>query len=935
MANMSFSGGGDPVSLFTGTDRKFHDPFLLPSNQTLPTELDSALDFCLYLYYMNPQYRRASIRIISHFVTDIEFEGETGDEKERDNLYDFLTHQLDVFGMMLELGEEWACFAGETKVVTRGGVYPIVDLAGKTVDVLSKDGVYRPAEFSSFGVQPLMEVSFHDGRKIYATPEHKWEVRNGRGEIVEVTTRKLRPKSHRIKRTVAPRPEKNDDYYEGIRHGFIYGDGNLNNVRDPKRKQSSTASFYGDKDAAMEPYFAEHHNPIIPRKDRDCRRQHGHPGHWKELPAAEASASYWYGFVSGFFAADGCVDRRDGCAVLVQECKRPLQAIIDQLPRIGMVAGELREYDCETTPPGRKTPNKNRMAYVNLLKQFMQPDDFLIPKHREYFEKHRKPNSKYGQWMRIKAVTETDRVEEVYCCVEPDTHRFVVSNGVLTSNCYGNGFSRIHFPTDRFLVDNQNPGVHYSLDAYNTEDIKYLWREMKYEVPDLKTAHLPSKQRKTVKLSFFDQPSKDLSRIRLRKLDPRYVTLRHSFISGRTTVIYKFDPEFLSQLKKGMPWQANETPVPMLKAIASEQDFEFHEGRVYHVKAPTVSGVSNFGWGIPEVIANYRSLHQLQVYRKIDESVGLDYMLPFRVFSPELGNVAQDGLKQMISTKWRSNVDELIKRRRADPFAMHAFPFPINYQEFGAEGKQLAPKDLIEFQTNDMLDAMGYPAELHRGTLAVQQIPTTLRMFENSFHFLHRHFDNYLKWVTRQVLDYLGSEQIGVKLQLPRMADDLEARHIYLQLAAGAEIPREIAYKPFGIDDPVEAVKRRMQEDIEVQKEQAKLQADFEREQTLGSMDAILGAQAEAQSGEQAQGGAAPTGAEAAGGTTPLDIQQQAEQKAMQLVQEDAGVVQRELANLKTSNPTLHALVKEMMDQIRRDAESQGRASLKGGGQQA
>lgn len=596
------------MSMFTGSNRKFHDPFLLPSNQTMPTELDSALDFCLYLYYMNPQYRRASIRIVSHFVTDIDFEGETGDEKERDQLYDFLTQQLDVFGMMLEMGEEWAT--------------------------------------------------------------------------------------------------------------------------------------------------------------------------------------------------------------------------------------------------------------------------------------------------------------------------------------YGNAFSRIHFPTDRFLVDNEKAGVHYSLDAYQTEDIKYIWKEMKYEVPDLKMAHMPVKQRKKVKLSFFDQPSKDLSRIRLRKLDPRYITLRHSFISGRTTCIYKFDPEFLSQLKKGMPWQANETPIPMLQAIANEQEFEFHEGRVYHVKAPTISGVSNFGWGIPEVIANYRSLHQLQVYRKIDESVGLDYMLPFRVFSPELGNVAQDGLKQMISAKWRSNVDELIKRRRADPFAMHAFPFPINYQEFGAEGKQLAPKDLIEFQTNDMLDAMGYPAELHRGTLAVQQIPTTLRMFENSFHFLHRHFSNYLKWVTRQVLDYLGSEQIGVKLQLPRMADDLEARHIYLQLAAGAEIPREVAYKPFGIDDPVEAVKRRMQEDIEIQKEQSKLQADFEREQTLGSMDAILGAEAEAQAGEQAQGGAAPSGAEA-GGTTPLDIQQQAEEKANVLVQEDTGVVQRELANLKTSNPTLHALVKEKMEQIRGQAESQGRASLKGGGQQA
>ena len=610
MSNFSVPGG-DPLSFFAGKmDSRFHDPFLLPSNQSFPTEMDSALDFCLYLYFMNPQYRRASLRIIAHFVTDLEFEGETGDQLERDKLYDFLVHQLDIFGMMLELGEEWAV--------------------------------------------------------------------------------------------------------------------------------------------------------------------------------------------------------------------------------------------------------------------------------------------------------------------------------------YGNGFSRIHFPIDRFLIDSDNPMVKYSMDAYSTCDpssVRYIWNECKYEVPDLKTIHLPAKKQKKVKLEFIDMPSKDLSRLRLRKLHPKQVTLKHSFISGRTQVRYKFPQEFLKQIKEGVPWQANETPLGMLRAIAQEQDFEFHEGKVYHVKAPTVSGISNMGWGVPEVIANYRSLHQLQVYRKIDEAVGLDYMLPFRVFTPEFqSSDSTDALNQMISAKWKGNISELIKRRRQDPFAMHAFPFPIAYHEFGAQGKELAPKDLIEFQTNDMLDAMGYPAELHRGSLQVQQIPTTLRMFENTFHFLHRHFDNYLKWVTRQALDYLGKEQIGVSLQLPRMADDLEARHIYLQLAAGAEIPREIAYKPFGIKDPVEAVKRRMQEDMVVQEEQLKLQKDFERKQTLGSMDSILGAEAEAAAGAGAQGGAAPSGGSGGGGgpsLTPLDVEQQAEQKAMELVGLDKGQVQKELANLKSSNPTLHALVKEKMEVIRRDAESQGRASLK------
>ena len=614
MSNMSYNpNAGDPLSAFTGGTHKFTDPFLLPSNQSMPTELNTALDFCQYLYYMNPQYRRASIRTISHFVTDIEFSGKSGDSKERKELDTFLRHQLDIFGMMLELGEEWAV--------------------------------------------------------------------------------------------------------------------------------------------------------------------------------------------------------------------------------------------------------------------------------------------------------------------------------------YGNGFARIHFPTDRWLLDNRdNKYVEYSFDMFDPVDVKYLWQDVMYEVPDPKTMHLEQKKRKTIKLSFYDRPSKDLSRIKLRKLDPRYVTLQHSFISGRTQVIYRFEPEFVGQIKKGFWWQANETPIPMLKALSKDEDFCFHEGHVFHFKAPTISGISNHGWGIPEVIANYRSLHQLQVYRKIDEAVGMDYMLPFRLFSPNVGPQISDATVHTLMGRWGKEIGQIIKTRRTDPFAMHALPFPVNYQEFGAEGKNLTPKDLIQFQTDDMLDAMGFPAELHRGTLAVQQIPTTLRLFQNSFYFIHRGFDNYLKWVTKRVLDYLGREQMGVELQVPSMADDLEARNVYLQLAAGAEIPREIAYKPFGIDDPVEAVKRRMQEDIDIQRTQQKLQADFQREQTIGSMDDIMNQEQQQQGGGQAgsdpesggsEGQAQPSSGDDEG-ATPLDNENKAKEKAQQLVQEqDQGVVKKELANLKATKPQMHALVKEYMEQLRSQAASQGKASLK------
>ena len=594
----NYPGDNDAIAVWTGKRRIFEDPFLLPSSTSIPTELQSALDFCLYLYYLNPLYRRASIRVISHFVTDIDFVGKTGDQKEKDELKEYLVHKLDIMGTLLEVGQEWAC--------------------------------------------------------------------------------------------------------------------------------------------------------------------------------------------------------------------------------------------------------------------------------------------------------------------------------------YGNAFLRLHLPFDRVLVDHRDGKYReYALPMFGN-DVKYDYKTMKYDVPDPLTFSKAKDKRTRVKLDFIDRPSRDKDRVRLRKIDPRQIVLQHSFLSGKTQVLYRFEPEFVTLIRNSIMYQVNETPMSMLKAIAMEQDFLFNEGQVFHFKAPTISGVSNFGWGMPETIANYRHIHQLQVLRKIDEVVGLDYMLPFRLFSPVPNAQANDPMNYVLLSKWGNEIKEIIKRRRLDPFAMHALPFPVTYQEFGAQGKTLAPKELVEYHNNALLDAMGYPAELFKGSLQVQQIPTAVRLFENSFHFIHHGFDKIVKWVTKRILDYTGQPHMDVELQLPRLADNLEKQNVYMQLAAGQEIPRSIAYAPFGIKDPVEAAKQRAQEDIQIQKDRNKIQQDFEREQTLGSMDSIVMSQQQAAS----QGaGSSPAGDASAGGAgsmNPLDIQNQAEQLATQLLQMPIGERQKQMSQIKASNPNLHAMVKQKMEEMRSQAASAG-----------
>lgn len=492
----------------------------------------------------------------------------------------------------------------------------------------------------------------------------------------------------------------------------------------------------------------------------------------------------------------------------------------------------------------------------------------------------------------------------------------------------GNSFWRVHYPFDRVLVDKRNGRLtEHALSSFDEGSISFNLSDMTYTVPDPET-----EGKTTVSLTFRDRKRKSSSGIRLRPLEARNITIRHASISGSEEYIYRFPDELVADIKNGELYQINETPYAMLLAIANNQDFLFERDEIFHFKAPAVSGVSNRGWGVPEPLLNYSSLHQIQVYRKIDEQVGRDYLLPFRLFSPTDTNSEYGHGFNLDAGEWTHHIRALIQGKRRSPERVHAFPYPVNYQEFGASGKQLTPKDLIEYQTNDMLAGLGYPADLFRGSLQYQQVPIVMRLFENSFRFIYRGFNQFLKWVSSKVTTYLGMPTMDVSLVLPTVADDIEKRSVYLQLAAGGEIARATAFRSFNISDPVEEAKKRITEDNEIAKLRQKAQKELERELENGSMNAAVEREEEAAAEEeQAAAQGAPQQTPNGPGATPVDsLQGQAEQIAAQLLRDipDDGERAKQLTQIRVSNPELHAMVKQKMEEMRSNAASTGRKQV-------
>lgn len=926
--------------------RAFPDPFADYASRTIPTNIRQALRFCRGLFYFNPIVRETARRVLAVFITTIELKGADGNDlgqDERDKYTEFLEKQVFLYQRLQETGLDLLCFRGNTKVPTREGVFAIRDLVGRTVDVISQGGVFRPAEFKKFGQQELMEIEFSDGRKVRATPEHRWIVKNKSWKTVELSTAELIP-GHRIPRTVAPRPEKNDDYFEGVRHGFVFGDGSVYNKH--KKTPKAVANFFGEKDAAMLPFFEGYGcRPIKVDRGSDeveLHKQHGLPIHYKlTLPDNDASPSYWYGFVSGLFAADGTVSKRDGCAYLTQANRETIDAIVQQLPRIGMVAGVVTPYDYRSKfkrRDGSSYSSPATTAYsLPLLRRQMQADDFLIASHRKNFERcHRKTS--YGGYIGVKSVTRTGRVEDVYCCTEPETHTFVIENGILTGNCEGNSFSAVVLPVRRFLYCTRCHDRGRYVENPIGDIIRDPAYEFRWEIPKF-FARCPACKTMS-RWERVDRRS-DGSDAVIRRFGTSEIDIRYDEHRDYREYIWNPTSTYRRKVKRGDPQVLEAVPWEVVEAVDAEANLLFEPNYIYHMFEPTLSGLDHQGWGLPRVLVNARPAWQYQVYCRQNEALSLDYLTPMRWVTPDVraGTAGEeaDPLATVDMGNLRYMFDEAVSRHRFDPASYHFSSHPLKYMVMGGDIKQFATPELLNQSADMLLNSLGFPASLFRGELDIKTALPAIRLFQSYWGHLVRYLNQYIDWACTRLGAEKGWEPVTGSLISPTLIDDPQLIMAKLQLAQSGDFSKTDAVRSLGADYRVQ-LERQADEDRMRTAIQEKRQREMEEQGELPNLAAQQ--QQQQQPPQQGGGGGQPAPADAQGGApagpltgmpilpnqkiTPEQLLAQADAVAGDMLGRSESERQGELTKLKSRDPTMHMAVTAAIKQKRQQAQQQG-----------
>jgi len=470
---------------------------------------------------------------------------------------------------------------------------------------------------------------------------------------------------------------------------------------------------------------------------------------------------------------------------------------------------------------------------------------------------------------------------------------------------YGNVFVSLYFPFDRFLIC---PKCHFQ---YHTDALPY-----RYNASALQFISTCKKCQHHGAFHHEDRRSPNRKAVKIIRWNPKQIRMRVHPVSGRTVYYWEIPMEFSKKIREGKHFYIKDTPWKILECFKTGNQsqmplFEFSEDAIYHFKETTLAGLPIVGWGIPPILPNFKLAYYIQVLRRFDEAIAHDYIVPFRILYPDYGpSPHQDPLAHFSNSQFVAQMQSFVQAHRLDPSLVQIAPFKVGYEMVGGEGNQLTPKDQIAQAIDELLNSLGYPAELYKGSLSIQSFPVALRLFEKTWGSLTDGYNDLIRWMLTKISRHFMWGDITGKLRSVTLADDLERKALSLQGAAGMDISKHTAYQPFGIDY--------MEEQRRVVEEQQAIQ-ELQQE-----------AMAEAQAQQGLEGGASGGGGGGAGvGATPGDVNEQAKQLAQTLLYNTPETLRRgELIKIKHSNPTLHALVLQEMDTMRQDMNRQGGAMM-------
>ena len=376
----------------------------------------------------------------------------------------------------------------------------------------------------------------------------------------------------------------------------------------------------------------------------------------------------------------------------------------------------------------------------------------------------------------------------------------------LDYEVYGNAYGSFFFPFDRYL---RCVKCDVSRQIDKIKDWQYTQHKFKGTCPscNLYRELVPE-----------DKKNKNKSRVKFIRWFPQYVSILKNPFSGACTYTYQIPSWQRKSIAKGEKGQnkylVKDTPLEFLLAIKQGKDVEFNSDNIFHMKAPSVSSYDD-SYGIPPLLHIFKHAWLYQTYRRAQEAIAVEHILPLRLLVPNGGPTGTSPHMNTNLADWSSRMQSIIQRWRRDPNAIFTVPFSATVENIGGDAQALnVHQDLAQIR-NTIISGLDMPPSLIDGDGNYSGSSITLRMLENSFLTRIRTFEDFInKFVIGQLAPWLDIETLTVKHRDFKMADDIQQKQIAVSLRQTNTISDQTVIEELGFDYEVEQ-ERKKDEEVE------------------------------------------------------------------------------------------------------------------------
>lgn len=341
---------------------------------------------------------------------------------------------------------------------------------------------------------------------------------------------------------------------------------------------------------------------------------------------------------------------------------------------------------------------------------------------------------------------------------------------------YGNAFISLSFPFNKFLTCSS---CNWSEQAKKCRN-NWVFTNYAFRLACPKCGQTGDAKVK-------DQYLRNANGVKLLRWSAEDIEMSYNDFTGEATYFYTIPAGIRNDIVIGRKEMVEGVPQIFIQALKEQKGVVLSPDHIFHLKRPSLAGQDRL-WGMPLILPVLKDTYYLQLMKKAQEAILLEHIVPLRVLFPQPASGTADPFSLINLQDWRDQVASEITRWRLDNNYIPILPLPIGNQTIGGDGRALLLTAEIREWSEQLCGGMGVPREFVFGGLSYSGSSVSLRMLENSFiGYVTRH-KQLLKFVMRELANFLEYPEAKAHFKPFKMADDMPRKQYRMALNQAGKV---------------------------------------------------------------------------------------------------------------------------------------------------